>query len=80
MEQEYADLSKYPGIEPVTDPKLIAKAKRPNDAHRDLVSGIQKAKDDARAKFEGDNTGGFNEKPQEAKLVPGLPVEEINAR
>jgi hypothetical protein len=80
LEVEYADLSKFPKIEEVTDPKLIAKAVRPDEAHRNIVAGVMKQKEDARKKLEKDNTGGFNDKPQEAKRLSGLTVNEINAR
>jgi hypothetical protein len=80
LEVEHADLGKFPKIEEVTDPKLIAKAVRPDEAHRNIVAGVMKSKDDARKKLEKDNTGGFNEKPQEAKKLTGLTVNEINAR
>lgn len=80
LEVEHADLSKFPNIEELTDSKLIAKAVRPDEAHRNIVAGVMKQKEDARKKLEKDDTGGFNAKPQEAKRLTGLTVNEINAR
>jgi len=80
LEIEHSDLGKMNNIEKVTDPKQIAKAIRPDEAHRNIVNGIMKAKENARKKLEKDNTGGFNDKPQDAKIGPGLSVNEINAR
>ena len=80
MELEHSNIDKLPGIEEITDAKIIAKALRPDKAHHDYVTSEEKKKDDCRKKLDRDDTGGFNEKPKEAKLGPGLTVNEINAR